>query len=159
MWENMFMEALDNGSDTCAKFIIENKYLKDDKIIDLLILYNNVKLLQYMHKGGNEISQEMIKRAIENDSIDCLKYLCTNCEISCEIFKLVIEERDVRYLKCICESNKFPIEKIAELSIEKNNLQYLQYLHKNGCVMTQDLGNCAIKHKSTACLEYIVANS
>jgi hypothetical protein len=145
--------AAENGYSELLKYFHENKCPLDDNAYDSAAANGHLECLRYLHENNCPPSDEMTHFAAENGHLDCIKYLhekgypldqnkCTY--VTRKFYKQFWHDLDCHQCKGICS-----------VASENGHVDCLEYLHNNGCVLSDRTINRTVTNGHLECLMYL----
>ena len=139
--------AADNGFINCLKFVHECGCELDEEVFDISITREHFDVCDYLIEHNCPIDQISLCQVIsDNNMPESLDYILSNNLIE-DTHDLAIDLITVDNLECLEILHTHGLElsyELLELSAKYGSLDCMKYLHKNGCLIDENICHKAI---------------
>ena len=137
----------------------EKGFSVPDGILALCAASNDLLALKYFHARGWVWDASVIEAAAREGNLECLQYAHNNgCELTLDAVRDAAEYGQlavVKHLLPLCDEEWKQMNAFTSAAAYSDFPEVLQYLHEEGCGVSDDIGHTAASNGSLRCMQYL----
>ena len=159
--EDMINEACKNNDLRILKYLHENMHLKFDDLSATLCCLKDGKreCLEYAHENGSKITHNTFSLAIENNLLDCIKFLVESmCDYELYTAVTAVKYCDLESIKYLRKNDILLFDDDSCcLAVQNKKISVIKYLIDQGCpFVAKDIMKEIIKYDKLVFLKYFI---